>query len=132
FGAVFFYTPGVKAIRTRRRRHAPTPEARAWGAWVELLDYHRDTGEAIPVQASRREVAHSLGVGDTAIATTVDQAMYSHEGLTSSQADGIWEQVHTSIDDHRKRQTRWKRITRVYSRRSFKPDGEQPQRKART
>ncbi|GHD47321.1 transglutaminase domain-containing protein [Mycetocola manganoxydans] len=51
----------IKRRRMRRRLDAPTADARAAGAWDELLDRYAEAGYLLPETGTRRMVAVNLG-----------------------------------------------------------------------
>lgn len=113
------FVPAVKRARSRRRRALAVPEVRALAAWDELLDAHRDAGKR-PTTGSRAETMRTLGVeGGDWIAWTVDQAVYSREGISDDTADTLWEIVDARIVEQWDDRSVWQRLRARFSFASF-------------
>lgn len=114
------FVPVLKAVRTRRRREAVSPELRVLGAWDELLGTYRETGFEVPRSGSRDAIMATLGVesGDW-IAWTVDQAVYSYEGISAETAESVWQLVEKRVAERRGEIGAWPRFKARFSLASF-------------
>ncbi|KAM9863264.1 transglutaminase domain-containing protein [Leucobacter sp. BZR 635] len=116
---LLLFVPVTKRLRLRARRGLTTPEARALAAWDELLDAYRDSGRR-PVAASRTDLMRELEVADGDwIAWTVDQAVYSHEGISEETAATLWEIVDARIAEQWDDRSVWQRARARFSFASF-------------
>lgn len=119
-GLVALFIPTLKRVRTGRRREAHAPEARVLGAWDELLDAYRDSGFELPSGGGRDAMQAAIGVpGGDWIAWTVDQAVYSREGITAETADTLWSVVDARVAERRAELSTWQRIRARFSFASF-------------
>ena len=117
---VVLFLPFVKRLRERKRRQAATPEVQALGAWDELIDAYSDTGMRAPDGLGREAVMEELGVeGGDWIAWTVDQAVYSREGIGAETAAMLWQVVDARVAERRTAMSRWRRLRARYSLASF-------------
>ena len=117
---VALFIPLLKRVRTARRREALAPEARVLGAWDELLDAYRDSGYELPRGGGRDAIQASIGVsGGEWIAWTVDQAVYSREGITAETAETLWRVVDARVAERRAELSTWQRIRARFSFASF-------------
>ncbi|MGO3146140.1 MAG: transglutaminase domain-containing protein [Leucobacter sp.] len=117
---VGLFIPVLKRIRLRRRRAAVSPEVSVLGAWDELIDAYRDLGFDPPRHVGRDAVMGELGVsGGDWIAWTVDQAVYSREGITHETAETLWKVVDARISDRRTSLGAWQRLRLRFSLASF-------------
>jgi transglutaminase-like putative cysteine protease len=104
----------IKRRRMRRRRTADTADARAAGAWDELLDRYAEVGYVLPESGTRRTVAANLGSqvetqaapaseADAAIehpggvatltrlAHGTDEAVFAGRDLPDDRIDELWQ-----------------------------------------
>lgn len=118
--ALVLFIPIAKRLRRRRRRNAPAPEIRALGAWDELVDLHCDAGARIDRGRARREIASEAGVPDGDwIASEVDRAVFSREGIDGAAADALWGRVGEAIAAKRASLGPWRRIRAEFSLASY-------------
>ncbi|MEJ6488239.1 transglutaminase domain-containing protein [Leucobacter sp. USCH14] len=116
------FLPLAKRMRRNRRRRAHSPEERALGAWDELIDGFADTGLVATEPGSRRDIAEQLHVPSGPwVASAVDRAVYSHEGIDGSDADELWTVVDEELTARRAGLGFWKRLRAEYSLRSLMP-----------
>lgn len=122
------FIPLLKAVRRRSRRSQRRPEARALGAWHELLDHHTDSRgrAAAPVRGESRhgtiEALDSAGISvpdGEWIAATVDRAVYAREGISEETADRLWETVTEHVRADRARIGFWGRLRSRFGLGSF-------------
>lgn len=110
------FIPLVKRARTKRRQAHAAPEVQALGAWDELLDTYADSGTQLPSRARREDIMHQLDVdGGDWIAWTVDQAVFSREGIDDETAAQLWSVVNARVAEQKQGLGFWKRIKQRYS-----------------
>lgn len=137
----WLFIPLAKRARSARRRREDHPEIRALGAWQELLDALVDSdravndrlrsgpGGGVAGRGSRREIATMISLAlpvdhplsDTARVTAqaVDHAVFSAEGISSTEAEQLWLLVDRALAQYRASLSRWHRIFARYSLRSY-------------
>lgn len=114
------FIPLVKRLRARKRRTALSAEVQVLGAWDELLDAYADSGAQLPTERGREAIMRELGVdGGDWIAWTVDQAVYSREGITRETAETLWEVVDVRVQERRRELGFWRRMRSRFSFASF-------------
>ena len=119
-GLVALFIPVVKRVRSKKRRASDSPEMQALGAWDELLSAYQDSGVALPSGGGRDGVMHALRVeGGDWIAWTVDQAVYSREGISDVAAANLWNVVDARIEERREAQSFWTKLRSSLSLASF-------------
>ena len=110
----------AKWRRRRRRRLAPRPIDRIVGGWREFADSVTDHGLPVPPQATRTELAGSVGgVRALWLAGEVDRADFAPTGATGIDPDGIWVSVRELQNSLRTGLSRRDRLRAVISVRSF-------------
>jgi hypothetical protein len=118
----------AKSGRRRRRRRRGTPAQRLAMGWRELLDYARDFGTTVPVEATRREQATAVGsrLGENATATVLPLARAADAGVfgpTDPQpqdAESYWRDVDSARRGLRRGRGFWSRIRAAISLRSWR------------
>ncbi|GAA1516883.1 transglutaminase-like domain-containing protein [Agromyces terreus] len=81
----------AKALRSRRRRHDPSPEVRVVGAWEELVDLYADHGLLSADTTVRADTARAVGrPAAVALAAQVDRAVFAGDPPTAGEADAAW------------------------------------------
>ena len=114
------FIPVAKRLRRSRRRAAGAPEIRALGAWDELLDAHRDAGVRFAPGRARRDTARDAAIPDGEwIASEVDRAVFSREGIDAPAADALWKRVDEAIAAQRASLGPWRRIRAAFSLASY-------------
>ncbi|WP_120337783.1 transglutaminase domain-containing protein [Cryobacterium soli] len=110
----------AKWRRRRRRRLAPGAVDRAVGGWQEFADTAIDYRIDVPGQATRAELARSVGgVRASWLAAEVDRAVFAPDGATQADGDAVWvsvRELRTSLGAGR---TRRERMRAAVSVRSF-------------
>lgn len=121
--APFVGVVAAKAGRRRRRRRAADPTLRILGGWRELTDAAADHGLAIPVGATRREVAGIIGQPQAGVlARVADRVDYAPEPPQPGEADRVWtavDAVRAGLDAGRRRRDRWRAALSVRSLRRY-------------
>ena len=114
------FLPLAKRRRARARRAEPSPELRALGAWQELVEGAADAGAAIPVGASRSQIAEALGTAPARwAADTATRAVFSAQGVSAQDADWMWEAVEADRAARGAALTPWQRFRARYSLKSY-------------
>ena len=114
------FLPFAKRRRARARRAEPSPELRALGAWQELVEGAADAGVAIPVGASRSQIAEALGTAPARwAADTATRAVFSAQGVSAQDADWMWEAVEADRAERGAALTPWQRFRARYSLKSY-------------
>lgn len=102
----------AKLRRRRRRRTAGDPTTRILGGWRDITDEALDFGLAVPVAATRTEVATALGRPQALVlARVADRAVYAPEEPDPLEADKVWataDALRASFADGRTRRERWR------------------------
>ena len=128
----FLVVIAAKAARRRARRRDGDPVARIAGGWDEYVDAAVDTGRSHPRALTRTELALAFAApardaevaspeddGGRMLADQADQASFSAEDTTASDADAFWQ----IVDAERSRFAReggvWHRLRSAVSLRSF-------------
>ncbi|QYF74060.1 transglutaminase-like domain-containing protein [Cryobacterium sp. PAMC25264] len=110
----------AKWRRRRRRRLAPGAVDRAVGGWREFADTATDYRIDVPGQATRAELARSVGgVRAAWLAAEVDRAVFAPDGAAQADGDAVWvsvRELRTSLGAGR---TRRERLRAAVSVRSF-------------
>jgi hypothetical protein len=110
----------AKWHRRRRRRLAPRPIDRIRGGWREFADSVTDHGVPVPPEATRTELARSVGgVRALWLAGEVDRADFAPDGAAAIDPDGIWVSVRELQNSLRTGLSRRDRLRAVISVRSF-------------
>ncbi|MET4638646.1 transglutaminaseTgpA domain-containing protein [Mycetocola sp. 2940] len=101
----------IKRRRMRRRRNADAADARAAGAWDEMLDRYAEVGYVLPETGTRRMVAANLGsqvetrpgpadparehpggvATLTRLAHGTDEAVFSGRDLAEERIEALWQ-----------------------------------------
>ncbi len=139
----------AKALRRRRRLHAPAPSVAVRGAWDDIVDLAVDAGTSPPVNLTRQETAivltqsvweasprsempprdHQGGLDQTPVpdgnpvltlANFVDRAMFSGLPVTPADVDAAWSHARGLRLDARAQAGWWARVRRTLSLRSFR------------
>jgi len=85
---------GLKALRAHRRRTTGAPSTRIAGGWNELLDAARDTGRALPAQATRLEQSSLVAREDvTELAVRADAAVFGAGEIAAERVTDYWAAV---------------------------------------
>ncbi len=114
------FLPLAKRLRTRSRSSEEDPELRALAAWREMVDRAVDAGVAIPISASRAEIASLLGTAPSAwAAETADRAVFSAGGITPEDAEWMWAAVAADRAEREAGLSVWQRLRTRYSLRSY-------------
>lgn len=114
------FIPIVKRVRARKRRAAASPEVQALGAWDELLSAYVDGGTVFTTDVGRDHVMRELNIeGGDWIAWTVDQAVYSREGISEETVELLWTVVDTRVAEKRAELGFWQKLRSRYSLASF-------------
>lgn len=109
-GAVVL-TLALKRRRSRRRRRRGSPSTRIAGGWAEVVDLARDTGAAVPLGGTRRDVAVSLDRADLIVlARRADQAVFAPGEPSERDVTDYWADVATARSDLARRLGRWARL----------------------
>ena len=110
----------AKWRRRRRRRLARSPIERIVGGWQEFADSVTDHAVPVPPQATRTELARSVGgVRALWLAGEVDRAVFAPDGAAEIDPDGIWVSVRELQESLRAGLSRRDRLRAVISVRSF-------------
>ncbi|MFP7759833.1 transglutaminaseTgpA domain-containing protein [Marisediminicola sp. LYQ85] len=112
----------LKARRARRRRDAATGDARAAGAWDELVDQYTELGYAVPARSTRPMIARDLErqvPGEEplplrSLATATDRAVFSGADLDAASTDEVWSEAIAAVEIARRAVTRSRRILSRY------------------
>lgn len=114
------FLPIAKRRREASRRREADPELSALGAWRQLLDSAEDDGVVLPEGASRVEIATTLGTAPASwAAQTASKAVFSPLGVTSEEAEWMWQAVDSDREERRAAMSRWQRLRARYSLRSY-------------
>jgi hypothetical protein len=118
--APFLAVIAAKLRRRRLRRTAPSPVDRISGGWREFADTAIDYRVAVPVSATRTELAEAVGgMRPLVLASVVDRALYAPGEPAAADADSVWGSVGELRDSFAKEKTRRERLTALISLRSF-------------
>ncbi|MFZ4893404.1 transglutaminase domain-containing protein [Plantibacter sp. Mn2098] len=77
----------AKRRRVRRRRDHGTGDARAAGAWDELVDRYAELGYTIPLRVTRSGVATSLGEQSVAVRDADDPLVAPEDSVPGTRTD---------------------------------------------
>lgn len=114
------FLPLAKRRRARVRRAEENPELRALGAWQELVDGAADDGVAIPVGASRSEIAEVVGTAPARwAAATATRAVFSAQGVSAQEAEWMWAAVDADRAERGAALSAWQRLRARYSLSSY-------------
>lgn len=129
--APFVGVVAAKATRRRRRRRASDPTLRILGGWRELTDAAADHGVALPLGATRREVAGIIAQPQAAVlARVADRVDYAPEPPQPGEADRVWtavDAVRAGLDAGTRRRDRWRAAVSTRSLRRY-PGGSTSKR----
>lgn len=118
--APFVAVAAAKWRRRRRRRTAGTPLDRIAGGWSEFADAAADYGYEPAPQATRYEVAMTVGGRQPLVlAAAVDRATFAPTLPGEPDAEHVWRSVGDLRASMGKGRTRWERIKALVSVRSF-------------
>jgi len=110
----------AKQVRRRSRRDAKSSEAAIVGAWAELVDGYVDHGVEVPVGTTRRLAALELArPGASALAASVDRAVFSEHPPGRGTALAAWQIVDTERKALRAESGVWRRIRAMLNPASF-------------
>lgn len=102
----------AKVRRRRRRRSAGDPTTRILGGWRDVTDEARDYGLALPLAATRSEVATAIGRPQALVlARVADRAVYAPEEPSAVEADRVWataDALRASFAEGQTRRERWR------------------------
>ena len=117
-----FLVIALLKVRRRRRRRADGDAAdRLAAGWRDLVDVAVDARQAVPVRATRREVAVALGGGSLErMAEQADAAVFSAAAPQDSEVRDYWERARLARDEILARLTRWQRLRAAVSTRSLR------------
>lgn len=109
--ALLFFGPllviaGIKERRRKKRRDAATGDARAAGAWDEMLDRYSELGYAVPGKTTRVHVADELQdqLPDDApiqlrtIAVSTDEAVFSGLQIDEQHSEAVWTEALAAVE----------------------------------
>ena len=97
---------GIKERRRKKRRDAATGDARAAGAWDEMLDRYSELGYAVPGKTTRVHVADELQdqLPDDApiqlrtIAVSTDEAVFSGLQIDEQHSEAVWTEALAAVE----------------------------------
>jgi hypothetical protein len=112
----------LKRRRARRRRDAPTGDARVAGAWDELVDRYSELGYDVPGKLTRTAVARRLEsqvVGEhpavlAPFAAEVDEAVFSGGQVSDERSERAWTEAAAAAEVARSAVSRGRRILSLY------------------
>jgi hypothetical protein len=85
----------AKRRRRTRRRTRGSAAQRVAGSFIELVDYARDAGGAVPARATRRELATVVAASGAtrakSLAVRADTAVFGPDEPTDADVDAAWE-----------------------------------------
>lgn len=110
----------AKLLRRRRRRSKGSPNEKIIGGWQEYVDYLVDSGNDIPTNYTRKEIATDRGEGARALATGADFAAFSGSKNTPEKEAAIyWSRVVDECKKGVKEQKKTRRLRTYLSTKSF-------------
>lgn len=116
----FLAVIAAKLRRRRLRRSAPLPVDRISGGWREFADTAIDYRVAVPVSATRVELAEAVGgMRPLVLASVVDRALYAPDEPADADADSVWGSVGELRGTFAREGTRRERLRALISLRSF-------------
>lgn len=119
----FLGIAGLKAVRRRRRRQAPTPRRRFAAGWDEFVDTAVDYGMPHPGVRTRTELATAYATsGATALATDADRATFSDAEPSVADAEAFWAIVDAERRALGEGRAVGRRLRAAVSLSSFAPD----------
>jgi transglutaminase-like putative cysteine protease len=109
--ALLFFGPllviaGIKERRRKKRRDVASGDAKAAGAWDEMLDRYSELGFAVPGKTTRVHIADELqgqlpddaSIRLRTIAVSTDDAVFSGLQIDEQRSDAVWTEALAAVE----------------------------------